>query len=187
MLLPAIAPAQLFQNSDMYYLAGPSFARTQTIGDSGVTLYGSTGYSWAWGFGHQFHRVGAASLWFDIPLVIVSGSHQTATIPGSISQSAFMVVPAVRLMLPLSSRISVYASAGGGGAFFDYPAIEASAPPLSTNTVTHGALRFGGGVDFRLAHFFSLRVDVTDYVTGRGLVGVAGPNHLLPTFGFVLH
>jgi hypothetical protein len=171
----------------MYYLAGPSFASTQTIGNSGVTLYGAPGYAWTWGFGHQFHRIGGASLWFDIPLVFIIGSHETATIAGSVSLNSMMLVPGLRLMLPLAPRISVFAAAGGGGGFFSYPAIESSGPPLTTNDVNHGVLSFGGGVDFRLSRNFSLRLDFHDYLTGRNLNGVPGRNHLLPMVGFVFH
>jgi hypothetical protein len=184
---PVCAQAQIFQNSDMYYTAGPSFASTQAIGNSGVTLYGAPGYAWAWGFGHQFKRIGGASLWFDIPLMFITGSHETATIPGSISLNSFMVVPGLRLMLPLSSRVSVFATAGGGVGFLSYPAVESSNPPLTTNQPTHGVFSFGGGMDFRLSPHFSIRVDVRDYVTGRDLAGVPGRNHLLPMIGFVMH
>jgi hypothetical protein len=188
MLLPAGAQAQLFQNTDMYDLAGPAFAKTQTIGDSGATLYGSTGYAWVWGFGHQFHRIGGASLWLDIPLVFIEPSHETASIPGSITLNSTMLDAGVRLMMPVSSRISLFANAGGGGGFFEYPAIVPGSNPLVTSKSTdHGVLSFGGGVNFRLSQFLSLRLDVRDYVTGRDLGGVPGRNHVLPMFGFAIH
>lgn len=187
MIAPVCAQAQIFQNSDMYYLVGPSFAGTQAIGNGGVTLYSSVGYAWTWGFGHQFKRVGGASLWFDVPLTFINPSHQTATIPGSISLGSTMVIPDLRLMLPLASRISVFACAGAGVGFFDYPVIESSNPLLTANSIDHGVFAFGGGVDFRLSRVFSLRLDVRDYVTGRDLGGVPGRNHLLPVFGFVFH
>jgi opacity protein-like surface antigen len=188
LLLLPVAPAQLFQNSDIYYVAGPAFAGTQTIGDSGVTLYGATGYAWIWGFGHQFKRIGGASLWLDIPLVFISGSHQTASIPGSIKATSTMLVPGVRLMLPLNSRISPFVSAGGGGGFFTYPVVHPTSLNLvTTNAIDHGVLSFGGGADFRLSQHFSIRVDFRDYVTGRNLAGAPGRNHPLPMIGLAFH
>jgi hypothetical protein len=58
---------------------------------------------------------------------------------------------------------------------------------LTTAILDHGVLSFGDGMDFRLSEFFSIRVDVRDYVTGRDLAGVLGRNHFLPMFGFALH
>jgi hypothetical protein len=186
-IAPVCAQAQIFQNFDTYYLAGPSFASTQAIGNSGVTLYGSAGYAWAWGFGRQFKRIGGASLWLDVPLVFIDPFHETATIPGSITLNSMLIVPGLRLMLPVASRVSMFATAGGGVGFLSYPAIESSNAPLTTNQPTHGVFSFGGGVDFRLTRFFSLRLDVRDYVTGRDLGGAPGRNHLLPMIGFAIH
>ena len=187
MLVPPAAQAQLFQNLDMSWLAGPSFARTQAIGNSGVTLFSAPGFAWASDFGYQFHRVGGASLWLDLPFVSIDGSHQTATIPGAISASAYMIVPGVRLMLPLTSRISAFTEGGVGEGSFSYPAIQTSRnPPLTTNNVNHGVVDFGGGVNIRLSRFFSIRVDVRDFVTGRNLAGEPGRNHVLPMVGIVI-
>lgn len=186
--LPLGAPAQSrFQNWDMYYEAGPVFAATQTIGGSDVTLYSSAGYAWTWGFGWQFMRLSRASLWLDVPMTFTEPSHQTATIPGSITLVSTMLVPGVRVMLPLASRIAVFGVAGGGGGFFKTPCLESSNPPLTTNAIDHGVLRVGGGVDFRLSEYFSLRLELTDYVSGRDLAGVPGRNHLLPMLGFAFH
>jgi hypothetical protein len=186
-LLPAGAFAQIFQNADAYYMADPVFTRTQMIGNSGETLYGSFGYGWTWGIGKQIKRIGGATLWLDIPFTFDEPSHQTATIPGSITLSGSMVTPGVRLMSPLSSRFSVYVVGGGGGGFFSYPAVQTGILPLTSNEVSHGAVAFGGGVDFRLSRHFSLRLDVRDYVTGRNLDGVIGRNHPMPMLGIVFH
>jgi hypothetical protein len=186
-LLPMGAPAQLFQNSDLYYMAGPLFTRTEAIGNSGVTLYGSTGFAWTWGFGHQIKRVEGATLWLDIPMTFIVPSHETASIPGSISLSGLMLVPDARLMLPLSSRVSAFVDAGGGGGFFAYPVIQSTSPALTDNDINHGVLSFGGGLDFRLSQHWSLRLDARDYVTGRDLSGIPGRNHPIAMFGIVMH
>jgi hypothetical protein len=187
MLLPVGAAAQLFQNADSYILAGPVFAKAQAIGNSGVTLYGSAGYAWTWGFGRQIKRIGGASLWVDVPFVAINPSHQTDTIPGSITQTATLIVPGLRVMMPLSARFTAFADVGGGVGFLDYPVIESSNPPLTFNQINHGVFSFGCGIDFRLSGPFSLRLDVRDYVTGHNLEGVPGPNHVMPMFGFAMH
>jgi len=187
MLLPPLAQAQFIQGWDGFFLAGPCFTQTQTIGTSGVTLYGSTGFAWTWGSGIQFKRIAGASLWLDLPLTFFVPSHETATVPGSINLGSMMFTPGARIMMPVSSRVSVFGMAGGGGGFFDYPAIQSTTPNLTTNSIDHGVLDFGGGVDFRLSKWFSLRADLVDYVIGRNLVGVPGRNHPLAMFGFVLH
>jgi hypothetical protein len=188
-LLPAGAWAQRVQNMDIFFLAGPSFAKTQTIGGSNVTVYGSTGYSMATGVGYQFSRESAVGLWIEfIPFVSANPAAQTATIPGSISPSLLMIVPSLRVMVPVQSRISVYGAVGAGWGTFNNPTLTSDNPPkLTTNNVTDFVASFGGGVDVRLIPMLSLRFDTRDYVTGRNLSGVPGRNHILPMFGFAFH
>jgi opacity protein-like surface antigen len=189
MLFAGGAWAQRVQNMDIYFLAGPSFARTQVIGGSDVTLYHSTGYGTDVGYAYQVMRKSAASLWVEVlPFVFASPAAQTATIPGSISLGDLMFVPAVRLMVPVQSRISVFGAVGGGYGFFNNATLTSDNPPdLKTNNVTHGVFSVGGGVDFRLFQSISIRVDVRDYVTGRNLGGVAGRNHVMPMLGLAFH
>lgn len=63
---------------------------------------------------------------------------------------------------------------------------EASPAVKSTLTV-HGGFDFGGGVDIRLSRYFSIRAEVRDFVTGAGLSGVEGRNHVAPLVGLVFH
>jgi hypothetical protein len=181
--------AQRIQNMDTYFLAGPSFARTQVIGGTNVTLYGSTGHNTTVGYGYQVLRKSAASLWVEFaPLVSISPSAETASIPGAISLTSLIFVPGVRLMVPVQSRISLFGAVGGGLCGCLYATLTSDNPPhLKTNDTTHGVLGVGGGVDFRFSRMFSLRVDVRDYVTGRGLSGIPGRNHFLPMMGLAFH
>ncbi len=181
--------AQGYQNSDVFFLAGPSLARTQVIGGSNVTLYGSTGFSDAIGYGHQVMRESAVSLWVEFfPIVLTVPAAETATIPGSITLTSEIYVPSARLMVPVASRISVFGALGAGFGEFSNPSLTSDNPPdLKTTEPGHFVVGVGGGVDFRLNRLFSIRVDVRDYITGRNLGGVAGRNHLLPMLGVAFH
>jgi hypothetical protein len=183
------ARAQPVQNSDIFFMAGPTITKTQTIPGTNVTVYGSTGWGASTGYGYQVKRASALSLWVEIfPVVTATSSAERATIPGSVSITSTMFVPAARLMVPVQSRISVFGAVGGGYATFDNLTLTSDNPPdLKTRSVTHGVFSFGGGVDFRLHRFLSLRLSARDYVTGRDLGGVAGRNHFLPMFGVAFH
>jgi opacity protein-like surface antigen len=189
MLLAGGAWAQRVQNMDIYFLAGPTSVPAQVIGGTNITLFSSMGYCSAVGYGYQVMRKSAASLWLELaPLVNIAPSAQTATIPGSITQGTLMFVPGVRVMVPLQSRLSVFGAVGGGFGGFSNATLTSDNPPdLKTRDTTHGVLGVGGGLDFRLSRYVSIRVDVRDYVTGRGLGGVPGRNHLLPMMGIAFH
>jgi hypothetical protein len=181
--------AQRIQNMDVFFLAGPSFARTQVIGGTNVTVYGSTGFCETTGYGYQFMRRSAVSLWVELlPFASVNPSAETASIPGSISLNTSLFVPSVRVMVPVQSRISFFGTLGAGLGSFNNPTLTSDNPPdLKTNGVDHLVIGAGGGVDIRLTRMFSLRVDVRDFVTGRDLSGVPGRNHVLPMMGFAFH
>jgi len=189
MLLPFGARAQAIQNKDIFFLAGPAFAKTQVIGGTNVTVYGSTGYSSTFGYGYQFMRRSAVSLWVEFaPFAGVHPAAETATIPGSISLTSVIFAPGIRVMAPVQSRISVFGVLGGGWGDFSVPTLTSDNPPdLKTSDANHFVTDLGGGIDIRLSRFFSLRVDVRDYVTGRNLAGVPGRNHLVPSLGFAVH
>jgi hypothetical protein len=64
---------------------------------------------------------------------------------------------------------------------------ENPSPSVSTYSTLHGSFEFGGGVDFRLSRWFSLRAEVRDLVTGNHLSGAAGRQLVVPTVGVALH
>lgn len=171
----------------MYFLAGPAFTSTQVIGGSNATVYGSTGYSFTLGYGYRAIRKSAVSMWVEIAAPSYARpAAETSTLAGWIHQDSFMVVPSLRLAVPVRSRISVFGAIGGGIGAFDNPAVTSDNPPkLTVNEVVHGVFSAGGGFDIRLSHSFSCRVDVRDYITGRDLSGIPGRNHLLPMIGVV--
>jgi hypothetical protein len=153
-----------------------------------VTLYGSTGLGTVFDIGYHVMRKTNVGLWVEYVEINASPAGETASIPGKIELGGFMAVPGVRLMVPLQSRISVFGAAGGGWGFFSYPGLSSDSPPkLLSPMANHGVFDVGAGVNFRLSRFFSIRVDVRDYVTGRDLDGATGRNHVLPVLGLVFH
>jgi len=182
------AGAQGVQNSDIFWLFGWSGVKAQSLGTSGVTLGSSSGLTFNYGYGYQILRKSAASLWIEFSPFFSGSSSVSGSIPGSANLSWSAFAPGVRFMVPVQSRISVYGIAGGGVGEFHVPVILAGTKPVLSDTNTwHGLFDIGGGVDFRLTRFLSMRGEFHDYVTGQGLSGAAGRNHPMAFGGFALH
>jgi hypothetical protein len=189
-LLPLAASAQVEQNLENYFLAGPAFAGTEVLGGSNVTVNGSTGFSDTIGFAFQVVRESAATLWVEPFPIVLDAPNGSASIRTSSSGtgSSLLCVPSARLMVPVQSRISLFgALGGGGGKFANYTLTSDMPPQLKTHSVYHGVVSAGGGVDVRISRHVSIRVDARDYLTGRGLGGALGRNHFLPMLGIALH
>lgn len=170
-------------------LAGPAPSGARVLGDSGVTVNGHTAMGAAIGYGYQPTRMSAASLWLDFSIgTYVVGGITNANIPGSVNNDIMAYTAGARLMLPLQSRVSAHGLLGGGGGSFEYAVITDGAnPTISSNSTLHGVLVAGGGIDVRLTRRISIRGEVRDLVTGAGLAGSSGHNHILPLFGVGLH
>jgi len=189
-LLPGALWAQRIQNMDISIMFGPSRVNSQTIPGTNVTLSGSHGYASETSFGYQVLRRSTGSLWVEfMPFTSTSLGKSTATgVAGTVDFGMETFTPGVRYMVPLTSRLSVYGALGGGFGFFNYAVVEPGTPPkIETNSPTHGVLDFGGGVDFRLIQWVSVRAEVRDFVSGEGLSGVPGRNHPAPVAGLVGH
>ena len=175
--------AQAQQNSDIAVLSGPAFGTSHAISGSTDTVSGGTGLTTSICFGYQVVRKSAASLWVEVlPGVYPSPENRSVNTGVHLSEDARMYSAGMRLMIPLQSRVSLFTAAGGGLGNF-----HQATPTLKLTSALHGLVEFGGGVDVRLTRRFSIRVDVRDYVSGRGLGGVAGRHRLLPLAGIALH
>ena len=188
--MPAGLWAQGSQNSDMYLLLGPATIKSQTVPGTNIALSRSTGLQYIWGYGYQLKRTKVGGFWLEVaPFMLgAANPHTIATPSTAVNLSSQITNIGLRFMVPVHPRISFYGAAGGGPGFFSYPV--QGPPPAETvqaNDTVHGVVDFGGGIDLRLNHRFSIRAEVRDFVTGRGLSGVAGPNHIVPVAGFVLH
>ncbi len=180
--------AQSVQNLDMFLSAGPAWSKAHVIRGTNISLSGSSGFSFQENVGYQVARASASSLWIDFSLLFAHPGTLTASVPGESSTSFLPVALGLRFMIPVHSRLSLYAVSGGGGGSFQSPAVIGAANPRLSNRLTlHGVFAFGGGADVRLSQRFSLRAEVRDWVTGKELSGATGRHHLLPVFGVAFH
>ena len=183
------ALAQGVQNQDIAILAGPASIGTRVLSGTNVTLNGQTAVAAATIYGYQVARISGASLWIEFsPGTFLLHGRGTASIPGVVSNTLSAYTAGARLMLPLQSRISVYGLAGGGGGSFHYAVLATGTEARVTyNNTFHGLFVFGGGADIRLTRHLSIRGEIRDLVTGRGLSGANGRHHVLPLFGPAFH
>jgi len=187
-LLSGTAWAQLVQNRDIYFMGGPARTSSSAVPGSNVTVKGTSGYSSVTGFGYQIARSGAGSIWVDFSPAYVIPGLSGANIGGQVNNDFSSYTLGLRFMLPVHDRVALFGTVAGGGGSFNYPVIDGGAEPrVSSNSTIHGVFQFGGGVDFRLTRMFSIRGELRDYVTGKGLSGATGRHHLVPLVGVAFH
>jgi len=190
LLLPACACAQGFiQNSDIFAGFGGIPAKAQTVPGTAVTLSSAVALTASFTYGYQISHWSAASLWVELPIAFTVPHQRTSILPGTIELDSTYVTTGLRIMVPLQARVSVFGVAGGGGGFYSNPILQPVPPPteVGSTSVVHGTFDFGGGMDLRVNRHFSIRVELRDYLSGHGLGGTAGINHLLPVAGLAYH
>ena len=180
--------AQGPQNSDLSILVGPVFGATMASATSGVAVRVTGTFVFQSSFGHTVHSFSFADLWLEFP--VTTAVRESDTVGGGISTIDYnesFVTPGVRMNFPVRPRFSVYAAMGGGYANFEAYQNNSDGGRNRIQYTYHGVFEFGGGADFRLTRLLSLRADLRDFVTGRGLGGVDGRNHVLASFGVAGH
>jgi hypothetical protein len=185
--IPLAAQNGVPDNTDYFVGLGGIPIKAQNVPGTQVRLSSNIAASTMAVFG--FHLVSSpeGNLWFEVVHADVSPTQQTLAAPGSVNLEGEALMPGLRYMAPLVWRFSVYGAAGAGAGFFNYPVLVAGPPQqVFLNSTTHGVFNLGGGLDFR-QRWFSFRVDFRDLLTGKGLSGVSGRNHLVPTIGVVFH
>ena len=137
----------------------------------------SLGVAFQGAYARQLFSFGAGSLDVELPVAGAPGrdvkiSSTLIPLPGTLSTTSLFFTPSARIKLLHSSPISPFASIGAGLAHFGsqtrFPSI-AIGPILVpsrtlSNSTNHGALQFGGGLDFKtpLPHL-ALRAEVRDF------------------------
>jgi hypothetical protein len=188
LLLPGAAWAQRLQNIDIYMLGVPAYTSSQTIPGSNVTVQKARGFSTTTGYGYQIARTSAGSIWLDVSPAFVLAGLSDSSIGGRANNNFAALTLGLRFMLPIHSRIALLGTAAGGGGYFNYPVIAGGAEPRVTSHSTfHGVVQLGGGLDFRLTRKLSIRGEVRDYSTGKGLSGATGRHHVVPMMGVAFH
>lgn len=185
--LAATLLGQGSQNSDFSLVAGVRHASVQV--GLGVRVKTAASLALQYSFGHQLKRTKHGEYWIDVPYITtissraeVGSSVQTAT------SSMFVLTPGLRYKVQASDRVALYAVAGGGfGAFRHYNVAAGPEVRVTSSSTAKGALSAGGGLDVRLSRLLSLRFEVRDYVSGRGLSGRDGRNHVFALGGIAFH
>jgi hypothetical protein len=188
-LFCAAAMAQGIQNMDIAVLVGPVAGTTQSV--AGTSVKTDAGVSFSIQYAYQLHATKAGLLYFELPFAWTFRGNASVN-PSSVlavSDDATYFTPGVRFLVHLDHRIGVYGAGGiGYGSFEQYDAVVTNGvASVATHHVYHLAGGFGGGFDFRLTRFLSVRVDLRDYVSARGLGGTSGRNHGVYGFGMAFH
>jgi len=176
------------QNFDVSVLSTVAVLPSQTVANSNVTIFSSSQVDCCSGeVGYQLARTSAGSFWLEYAHTECCGGER-ASIPHNGSSGMRAETLGLRFMVPLHSRLSAFGAAGGGAGTFHYPwVLEGPTPYLLFGSTLHGVTDFGGGIDVRLSRRISIRAELRDYVSGRGLSGEVGTNRALPLFGVGFH
>lgn len=120
---------------------------------NGIATHANAGAAYEGFLAQRLVGFHAASLSVELPVL---GIPNRGTNLNNISFSTVAVTPGLRLSFVPKASISPYLSAGGGIVHFSGDA----------SSVTHGAARFGGGIDFKtpLPHV-GVRMDLKDLIT----------------------
>lgn len=184
-LAAAAALAQGIRNSDVTFMLGAARTPAYVVAGASISVAQFTGFTEQFVYGYQFWQAAGGSVWLDIPITFGFPGTPTTSVPSSSSNSSMTIAPGLRFMAPFSERLSGYAVAGGGIGRYNYsPVLESR---LGFRTTTHGLFDIGAGLDFRLTRRISIRGEIRDFVTGRGLSGIPGRNHIVIPFGVTLH
>jgi opacity protein-like surface antigen len=185
LLLMMVVGAASAQNSDLGLLIGISGPSSQVVTGTQYRVSGSVGASGQINYAMQLKENNAGRLYLELPLLIGGRSSGTVTsvVTGS-TVTGIYFTPGVRFNVTLHPRTSFYAAGGLGVASFD---LNQSVVGKGIVSATSGwessfAVAFGGGLDFRLTRLISLRGEVRDFVSRKGIGLTDGRNH--PVFGF---
>jgi hypothetical protein len=176
------------QNFDVSVLWATGKMPSQTVPNSNVTISSSQHFSCcSEELGYQFARTAAGNLWVEYAHIELGGS-LNANIPSSGNRDLETETLGLRFAVPVAARLAFFAAAGGGQGEFHYPWILQESPPyLLSHSTTHGVFEWGGGADVRLSKRVSLRGEVRDLVSGKGLSGSNGVHHVVILVGVGFH
>jgi hypothetical protein len=116
-------------------------------------------------YARRIASVPLVSAYIEFPVAGTLNSHvRTLGLTSSASYSALFVAPGLKVKLTPEFFISPWVAAGGGLAHFSgNTGLRLFSGSDTTNT---GVFDFGGGLDMKVAPFFSIRGEVRDFYSG---------------------
>jgi hypothetical protein len=116
-------------------------------------------------FARRVASVPLLSVYLELPVVgTLNSSVSNPVLTSSASYSALFVAPGVRVKFAPGFAVSPWLAAGGGLAHFSANSgLRLFSGADTTNT---GVFDFGGGLDAKVAPFFSVRGEVRDFYSG---------------------
>lgn len=116
-------------------------------------------------FARRVASVPLLSVYIELPVVgTLNSSVSNPVLTSSASYSALFVAPGVRVKFAPGFAVSPWLAAGGGLAHFS--ANSGLRLFSGTDTTNTGVFDFGGGLDAKVAPFFSVRGEVRDFYSG---------------------
>jgi len=160
------------QKNELTGLVGRTFISDQTITNSNApdnkVRFGK-GLSIEAAYARRVMDGGLLGLSFEVPFVWNPDEDLNAALANKIPESyrSYFITPAARLNVFASSAVSPWVSVGGGFGHFSASSnlLNGGSNPGKTGTTT-GVFQFGGGLDVRFLHKFSLRAEVRDFWSG---------------------
>jgi opacity protein-like surface antigen len=185
LLLAMVAGVASAQNSDLGLLIGISGPSSQVVTGTQFRVSGSVGASGQINYAAQLKEGSAGRLYLELPLLI--GGRTSGTVSNVVTgstEAGIYFTPGLRFNVTLHPRISLYVAGGAGLASFDEnrSVVGKGVVSATSGWTSSFAVAFGGGLDFRVTRLISLRGEVRDFVSRKGIGLTDGRNH--PVFGF---
>jgi hypothetical protein len=144
--------------------------------DPGVAIQGN--------YANRLADAPLAAVYLEFPVVFAFDVNRS--LPSAVEEreySSLFVTPSLKLKLAPELPVSPFFSAGVGFARF------MGSDATGGGSETGAALQFGGGLDFKVAPFVSLRGEVRDFYTGApefGSLTTDGQQHNVITSGGIV-
>ena len=132
------------------------------------SIKAGTSFAYEVNFAARLYNVHLAALYVEVPFAGTPKTGLTSSNPLSPSDySSFFLTPGLKLKVLPGAPVSPYAFAGAGYArFHEGSTLANGSPNTSASGTGRGAFDFGGGVDWKVFPFVSLRGEVRDFYSG---------------------
>lgn len=152
----------------------------------------NNGLAYQVNFTQRFFNAQLASLHFEFPITVTPRREiDSSNVLSPRSYSTLFITPGIKLKLLPGAGISPYAVAGVGYARFNSSDFLVNDQPNpGDRSVNRAVFDFGGGLDFKVLPYISVRGEVRDFVSGNPRLNsefIANRQHnLLISGGIVL-